>query len=276
MELKDVEEVPDYIPKNKLFSELFGFHKEHFICLIVGCKGSGKTQLTTKILRNSGVDFDQLFILSPTADQPKYQYLYHGLNNRLSNEEINFLSQDENSYFISPETKIKKIIDNKIIQPLEKTLSCEFPRRCHILKKAEDIDNLALENSLLSKYSKNIFIFDDILGLKNNEMKKISTYVTHGRHFNCSVILLTQDYSEILPTIKKNTDIFIFFQPFQACDRQYFFRYYFQNNFENYKSFNEYLNSNLKQKFDFVVITPTAYEHKIITRTALEEILNKF
>ena len=98
----ETKEIPDYIPKNKLFSELFGFHKDHFICLIVGSKGTGKTSLTTKILRNSGVDFDQLFIFSPRADQPKYQYKFHGLNNHLSNEEISFLARDENSYFISP------------------------------------------------------------------------------------------------------------------------------------------------------------------------------
>ena len=107
MSLED-EEIPNYIPKNKLFSKLFGFHKDHFICLIVGSKGTGKTSLTSKILRSSGIDFDQLFIFSPTYDQAKYQYLYHGLNNRLSNEEISFLAKDEYSYFISPEIKVKK------------------------------------------------------------------------------------------------------------------------------------------------------------------------
>ena len=84
------EEIPNYIAKNRLFSKLFGFHKDHFICLIIGTKGTGKTSLTTKILRNSGVDFDQLFIFSPTADQPKYQYLFHGLNNPLQMRKLVF------------------------------------------------------------------------------------------------------------------------------------------------------------------------------------------
>ena len=102
----DMIEIPNYIPENKLFSKLFGFHKDHFISLIICSKATGKTSFTTKILRNSGIDFDQLFIFCPTADQPKYQYLFHGLNNRLSNEEISFLAQDENYYFISAEKKV--------------------------------------------------------------------------------------------------------------------------------------------------------------------------
>ena len=54
-------------------------------------------------------------------------------------------------------------------------------------------------------------------------MRKISTYVTHGRHYNCSVILLTQNYSDILPVIKKNTDIFIFFSLFKGLTGNIFF-----------------------------------------------------
>ena len=107
-------------------------------------------------------------------------------------------------------------------------------------------------------------------------MNKITGYFTHSRHFNCSVILLTQDYSKIPPTIKKNTDIFIFFQPFQRSDREYFFRFYFKTHFNTFENFNIYLDDNLKHKYDFVVIIPSSDNCKIINRIEFEEILNKF
>ena len=157
MELKEDEEIPDHIPQNKFFSELFGYHKEHFICLMTGCKGTGKTSLLVKLLRNSGIDYDQLYIFAPTLDQTKYQYLIHGINNQLTNEEIGFLAKDENSYFITPETKVKKISENKIIQPLEKVLCNQKPRLCHAFGNIDEIANLAeKENCALSKFSKNI------------------------------------------------------------------------------------------------------------------------
>ena len=76
-----MDEIPDYIPKNNLFSKLFGFHQEYFICMIIGAKGTGKTSLLVKTLRNSGVDFYQLYIFAPRLNQPKYQYIIHRINN---------------------------------------------------------------------------------------------------------------------------------------------------------------------------------------------------
>ena len=205
------EETPDFIPENKLFSKIFGVHVKHFTCLITGQKGSGKTSLLVKLLRNSGIDYDHLYIFASTLEQPKYQYLIHGINNQLTNEEISFLVKDENSYFIDPEVKVKKISENKIIQPLDKVLCDQKPRLCQTFDDIDEIENLAnKKNSILSKFSKNIFVFDDFLGLNNKAVNKVSCYMTNGRHFNCSVFFLTQDYSKILASVKKNTEIFIF------------------------------------------------------------------
>ena len=257
--------LPDNIPINKLFSDLFGFHKDHFVCCIIGMKSSGKTYLTTKMLRNEGIDYDSLYIFSPSIDQPKYQYLIHGLNSQLSNVELAILyDEDENSYHISPAKKIDKIARNKIIQPVDALINPVSPRVCYAYSNIDDLDALTDSSLILSKFSKNIFVFDDILGINNKGQRKITSYITRGRHFNCSVFFLTQNYSEISASIKKNTDIFIFFLPFPKSDRIYFYTYYINNLFKDFQDFNSFINANLKNRYDFVIFMPSSMRQTII------------
>lgn len=266
------EDLPSHIPRNDLFSKLANKHIPHIRCLVIGGSSTGKTYLVTKILRNYGVDFDQLYIFAPTFNEnPLYKYLSEALQNGLTNDEISPLYEDPNSYSNTPEEKVKYVLEHK------KKNDNVCNRFCFTYPNKEDIPNLALERDYFNRFLKNICIFDDILGLDCKDYKKIKSFATHSRHSNASFFLLTQNLSDrnaIDSTIKKQVNVWVFFYPFNFFDMKYFY-YTFLNSdiFEDFFTFKQFVGKHLSKPHEYLLFIPTSLGKKVYLSNEVNELL---
>lgn len=184
-----------------------GIFKSKTACMgiIAGATGSGKSVLLFECLTTPNLlDYNRLYISTPTTDQIAYQFLLHGFNYNLKKVVINDLYHDyeeDDSIEDSVETFCKNVakynpqaIESNRDKQVKVTLSPNFfeaPGR-------------------LDKGKKNLVIFDDCVNDKNQTMQK--QYYIAGRHNNCSVFYLTQKYFDVPKIIRDNTNIFILFK----------------------------------------------------------------
>lgn len=77
-----------------------------------------------------------------------------------------------------------------------------------ILTTSKDLDNLPEVDSHDRKLN-TLLIVDDMISEKKNKLYKLEPYATMGRHFNVSLMFLTQDYFKAPITIRKNCEYIV-------------------------------------------------------------------
>jgi len=181
------------------------FNSKVALGLIVGRTGAGKSQLLFNLLTVPGVlDYNQLYIYTPTTDQSLYQFLYHGFNNDFSKEAVNYLYnqyEDDESLAMSIED-----FCNLSARENPSVREKDPKKRIEVIL---DSNNLPLPNKL-DKSKKNVIIFDDCVTCKSQYLQK--EYFIRGRHNSCTVFYLTQRYYDIEKIIRDNANIIILFR----------------------------------------------------------------
>ena len=209
----------------------------NFRCIVVGSSGSGKTyRVFNMLLRPGYLDYDTLHIFSPTLYQDEYKLLIAGFRNKLNKEDIIqcFLNQDKVSS--DPEVVAREYA--KIMKEEEKwhdikvytyatsatgDISQEAPSSVALNTSsvAPNTNTSASRNmntrplkllpqpDELEKGRKHLIVFDDCM---TGSQKQIENYFIRGRHNNCNVIYITQNWFE-LPnrTIRGNSNLILLF-----------------------------------------------------------------
>ena len=181
----------------------------HFRCIIVGGSGSGKTfRVFNMLLRPGFLDYDTLHIYSPTLYQDEYKMLIAGLRNKLNKEDIIACFSNQDKINSNPEIAAKEyasIMDEKDkwhdvqVYTYDSTNYSNSPTHHVCLPNPEELE----------KGRKHLIVFDDCM---TGPQKQIENYFIRGRHNNCNVIYITQNWFE-LPnrTIRSNSNLILLF-----------------------------------------------------------------
>ena len=172
------------------------YFPNHYRMLIVGESGGGKTVLLNRLLLTSMLDWDILYLYTPSILQPTYQVLINAINSGLSSNHImgiyaeqkNIKDYSEVIKFISESLKLvqtKKVIANSdpgnIMNPED--LAKESMKEWKSLQTNSKKKNL--------KPPKTIVIIDDAICSKQNSINKMFVY---GRTYGINVIYLSQAF----------------------------------------------------------------------------------
>lgn len=166
--------------------------------LIIGKSNSGKTTvLMNLILQKGWMDFDHLYIYGKSLHQPEYQLLKKGFDAGLSKEQISniFHSQD-----------VLKKANMSAFEAIDKYSGV---RKYDI--KAEFFDDCSSipDPASLNKNAKNTLLMDDCY---TGPQSKAAAYYSRGRHWNCDVLFLSQNYFRLeRQTIRENANFMILF-----------------------------------------------------------------
>ena len=153
-----------------------------FRCLIIGASNSGKTHLLMQLINSNLIEYDNLSLFARSLHQPYYQLLQECYENKLSKDNIMLLLNDH---------EITENEDNNTL-----------------LSTNDNINELSDPSEVDSENS-NLFIFDDLIDEKQNQLSK---YFTRGRHNNINVFYISQSFFHLpRKTIRNNSNILIFF-----------------------------------------------------------------
>lgn len=141
------------------------------IC-ISGGSGTGKSNIMLNILMNHAY-FDKLYIFCKDPSEDKYQLIEQELE--------------------SLQNKLEKKLKREI-EPL--------------LLISTDLDEIPDLNEL-DPEKQHLFVFDDMVNLSEREQKPINDIFIRGRKRNCSVIYLSQSFTNIPKIIRKNCNYHI-------------------------------------------------------------------
>src|SRR6266853_751074 len=84
-----------------------------FRMLIVGPSGCGKTfRLFNMILQPTFLDYNRLFIFSPSIHQAEFQILIHAFKNKLHKEQVIKIFEKQNELGIEDPAEVIKIIES--------------------------------------------------------------------------------------------------------------------------------------------------------------------
>jgi hypothetical protein len=196
--------------------------------LIVGSSGCGKNVLLMKMLLKDGfIDYNNLIMYSTTIDQIELQILKEGFENGLTKKAIEniFDNQDRFPEDMDTPEKIVEFYKTNIkrIPNAHEYLNEENKINITLTKKSEEM----IPCDSLPKDKKNLVIFDDVVNLKNQNIMK--SYFTRGRHNNCNVIYISQNYYSLdKDSIRNNSNCFVFFK-LQKKDKDLIYNDLFSN-----------------------------------------------
>ena len=103
--------------------------------LILGKTGSGKSTLLFKLLLDKIIDYEEIYICSPTVFQPEYQLIINAFNKGLNTEHIKMLFEYQNELSKDKDGKPDfNYAINKISDSLNKGSSASLNR--HLLNNS--------------------------------------------------------------------------------------------------------------------------------------------
>ena len=191
------------------------YFPNHYRMLIVGESGGGKTVLLNRLLLTSMLDWDILYLYTPSILQPTYQVLINAINSGLSSNHImgiyaeqkNIKDYSEVIKFISESLKVvqtKKVVANSdpgnILNPED--LAKESMNEWKSLQINSKKKNL--------KPPKTIVIIDDAICSKQNSINKMFVY---GRTYGINVIYLSQAFFATKKNeTRTNVNVFILYR----------------------------------------------------------------
>jgi len=141
-----------------------------FRFLVVGGSGSGKTNMVLNLIMTF-LKYDRLYLYARDIEEIKYRFLIKYFKN------IQLLLRGK-----------KKIEDNE-----------------QIFQYGSEYEDIISVDEL-DKKKQNLVIFDDFVTVKKHE--KIEEYFIRGRKKNCSIIYITQSYTDVPKKIRLQCDYF--------------------------------------------------------------------
>ena len=132
------------------------------------------------ILTPGCIDFNNLIIFSSTAEQKKYQLLYHGFNNNLTKEDIIKVfkfSEDLNDF------SIEEICYGLRREHTDSSISCQLSSSENEILHPCDVPTVKDCSTV-----KTLMVFDDLVCVSNQSL--IAEYFVLGRHYNINTIFI--------------------------------------------------------------------------------------
>lgn len=176
-----------------------------FAGLIVGKRNCGKTHLLFQLLLEGYIDYNRLYIFSPSIYQSEYKLIIEGFKNHLMPQDIWCIFQGmKDIKEKSPEEVIKKMVEQYELEDPDGKWKSNIEvfafKDGNAIPKPEEVD----------KKFKNLFIFDDCMLERQNP---IESYYTRGRHSSVQCLYISQSYFEIpKKTIRDNSSLVILFK----------------------------------------------------------------
>src|SRR3977135_3988107 len=194
------------------------------------------------LLESGFLDYNRLFIFSPSIHQPEYQLLIHALQNKLHKHHIKSIIENQMKLGIEdPEEAIKIVESHMNKEDKWDEIECETFESISELPQPQDID----------KTKKNLFIIDDSMMLKQGP---IENFFVYGRHNNINIIYLAQSYFQLpKKSIRDNANYIILF-PQNATDIQSLHRYVTSTDFEKIDDFKTFCKESWKEPYSFITI----------------------
>lgn len=167
--------------------------------LIIGKSNSGKTTLLLNLLlQPNWLDYNHLYLYGNSLHQKEYQILKRGFETGLSKEQLSNIFHQQDT--------LKKAN----ISPIEAINEYSGTRaggiKIELFENCEDIP----DPKTLNPTHKNLLVLDDCyLGSQN----KTASYYSRGRHNNCDVLYLSQNYFKLpRQSVRENSNIIILFK----------------------------------------------------------------
>ena len=180
-----------------------------FVQLIVGSRGSGKSNLLISELINPLLlkgRFHQIYLFSPTAKiDSKFEIVKNQKLTIINKSLINLLKKEK---------KHQKIMDgvNDIPEYEAQDVNFVDDFDFDLLKEVID-ENKYISETYGKKYcNKTLFLFDDLASSKFFNDARFKKYIFNSRHFEISSIILTQSYYAIPKSIRLNISQLILFE----------------------------------------------------------------
>ena len=162
--------------------------------LIVGPSNCGKTILLLNLLlKKDWLDYNHLLVFGNSLFQPEYEIVKKGFENHLGKGQILELFQNQEE----DKTPIEAI--EQFNKAKEGGITAEFYENCELVPDPKSLD----------KKLKNLLILDDCYLGKQSTSR---AYFTRGRHSNCDVFYISQNYFT-LPrnSVRENSNLIILF-----------------------------------------------------------------
>src|SRR5271156_4724779 len=214
-----------------------------FRMLIIGSSGCGKSfRLFNMLLEPGFLDYNRLFIFSPSIHQPEYQLLIHGFQNKLHKYHIQSIIENQKKLGINDPEEAIKIVESWM-EKEDKWDEIE----CHTFDSISDLP----EPQDIDKTKKNLFIIDDSMMLNQ---KPIENFFVYGRHNNINIIYLAQSYFQLpKKSIRDNANYIILF-PQNATDIQSLHRFVTSSDFDKIDDFKCFCKESWKEPYSFITI----------------------
>ena len=150
------------------------------------------------LLEDGILDWNNLILCGKSHHQVQYKVLIAGLSKGLSKSQIRTLFEQQKR--IDASGGVGKFLQH-------------YDGACKggdlMFKTIADLDKLP-DPSELDATRKNILVLDDVMTSPNQH--KAQAYFCRGRHSNCSVFFIAQNYFRLnRSTIRENSNLFIFF-----------------------------------------------------------------
>ena len=202
-----------------------------FFGLLVGKTGCGKTNLLINLLLNPEFGYDKIF-------KGEHMYIFSGS-----------LSSDE---------KIKKLIEVKEIPDENLYDAIDDSELNRLYDKLEEEYTDRKQDDLPVEYP--LILLDDLSftgGFHGKKFNALVRFAQNSRKLGISVLVTTQYYSQILPSIRANISFAILYQ----CSAKNLENIEAEHNFFHKRNmFVNMFRTNVKDKRDFIVVN---YDNKI-------------
>ena len=170
-------------------------NSNYWMWILIGGKGSGKSSVLLNVLENKLLGlYENIYLISPTAElDPKFKKL------------VEELKVDNHFYEHFSEKVIDTIMNDLRHKETEKEKEKETPKKgVEISKKGVEISKKGAE------LSRNLIIFDDCIADLPKSTVKNATFnklMCNHRHFHSDIIITSQVYRLLNPTVRKNFNI---------------------------------------------------------------------
>ena len=168
-------------------------------CIITGPSECGKSVFLTNLILNIIIEYDKIYIYSPSLHQDLYQKLIKCFSNHIPIHIIPNILNEEDIDLV-----IEEVINNKDFQ--------------NSVIEIETFDNIE-ELKYPQEYENNSIIILDDLKQKEMDDTRVQAMFKRSRHNNLSIFIISQDYYELSKkTIRCNGNIFHIFKPNNFLD----------------------------------------------------------
>ena len=166
----------------------------HYRMLICGSSGDGKSVILQRLLLTKMLDYDIVFLNTPSIHQMEYKIMTEALNSGLTASHIFglYVKQKQIHDPIYAIQKLSNIINKKPTVKIVTSCDVEsIPVPEELSKTARNEFQTINKNKTKNINPKTIVIIDDAICSSQKTINKLFTY---GRTFSINVIYLTQDF----------------------------------------------------------------------------------